>query len=166
MYLLVFSGCTKEKNDVVPVLKSEKSNEVKSVTVQWKMFPLKTRELQKDNDTLYIEEDCFCSRRVLELDTLKKTLKVFSWCAYEKEHTTEPDFGTLELEKIVSDSTLQFSAKEIQDGHYSCLKMRVIRSGSTIEIEECNSTKVYYFTSFNNIDNYKKRVQDCDDFQG
>jgi hypothetical protein len=133
---------------------------------EFKLFSILSRELQQESDTLFADEDCFCSNRVMFFDTAKLSLSVFSWCQYKESPENDPDFGTYKFEKILSDSAIQFSGTPGTPTEFSCIQIKTSGTDSVMTLKDCDSQKLYFFTSMRLLQNYEIRIHDCSDVQG
>jgi hypothetical protein len=129
-------------------------------------IPSSMRELQSEGNEFYVEQDCFCSRRILRIDSASGALKVYSWCAFEKDSAAPPDLETLKFKLRESDGVVFEKQGSPAEDPYHCVKMKFRVPDSLVTIETCGNPKKEFFTKRPVPPEYKTREQDCADFDG
>jgi hypothetical protein len=164
--VLTIASCS--NNSEQPKKQTSRANDTtgKLSTSEFKSIPILSRELVQENDTFYADEDCFCSSRVLVFDTVKRQLNVFSWCQHKDSPEKGPDFGAYAFEKILPDSSIQFSGTGSVPTEFPCIQIKSLGHDSLMTLRDCSSQKMYFFTSMRLLNNYEIRDHDCDDVQG
>jgi hypothetical protein len=136
----------------------------KIATTQGK--PDTLRELQQDEGGYYIEDDCFCSRRILIIDTANKKLQVYSWCAFQNSPGELADLGMYDLGKSNCD-TLFFERNPKQaENQNNCITITTLKQDTMVEFTPCDKSSKSIFIKTGLTQGYQKRVQDCRDVEG
>jgi len=126
------------------------------------------REVNLQNDSMFILEDCRCGQRMLAVDLNKKLLKMYSWCGYNND-SIHPDFGEWIIDSVVSNKAItkifstQNGEKYTSD---SCIVMNINLSTQVTKLESCNKENNALFIYNREVKRYPKIEENCGDYDG
>jgi hypothetical protein len=152
--------CSKQPKDASVQLEVHKQ----IATIQGK--PDTLRELQQDEGGYYIEDDCFCSRRILIIDTANKKLQVYSWCAFQNSPEKLADLGIYDLSRSISDTLIFERNPKQAENPNNCIAITTQKKDTMIVFTPCDKSSKSIFIKTGLTQGYQKRVQDCADIEG